>query len=73
MNVISLLLATTVGSVLGVFLATGINSVLIQVSINAFFNVYFGVLFFGIGVMLLFRISSKNKIQNQASPSYSQL
>ena len=61
-NLITLIIATSIGSLFGIFLAIGINSVLIQISINAFFNVYYGVLFFMMGLMLLYRINQKNKI-----------
>lgn len=57
MNWLALLMSTWIGSMLGLFLAFAINAVLIQVSINAFFTVYFGVLFISMGVGLLYRIN----------------
>ena len=67
MKVLSLLASTCVGCMFGIFLAVGINSVLIQISINAFFNVYYGLLFFAMGILLLYRVNQKNKIQNSFS------
>lgn len=55
-SLVTLTISTGVGCLLGVFLALGINSVLIQISINPFFNLYYGALFTSIGVMLLYRI-----------------
>eukprot|EP00347_Sterkiella_histriomuscorum_P014000 403362551 len=69
MNIFGLLLSTSLGILFGLFLAIGINSVLIQISINPFFNVNYGVLFFLMGLMLLYRINSKNKIQSQYQQS----
>ena len=62
MNLISLLVSTGIGAILGVFLAFAINAVLIQISINPFFNIYYGVLFALLGLMLTYRINQKNKI-----------
>ncbi|CDW78385.1 UNKNOWN [Stylonychia lemnae] len=67
MKIINLLISTSIGTFLGIFLAFGINSVLIQISTNAFFNVYYGILFFVFGISLLYRINNKNKIQSLAT------
>lgn len=72
MEITPLVCSMWVGSFLGVFLSVGINSVLIQISINAFFNIYYGVLFFALGVLLLYRINAKSKISHSASSSNTQ-
>lgn len=59
---LTLFSATLVGGSLGLFLAYAINTILVSVSINAFFNVYYGVLFLFTGLILLVRINQKNKI-----------
>jgi hypothetical protein len=64
MSLLSILISTGVGSTLGVFLAISINQILLQISINAFLNIYFGVLFIGIGTLLLYRINQKNPTIN---------
>jgi high-affinity Fe2+/Pb2+ permease len=56
-NFLQLVLATVTGLLLGLFLAISINAVLIQVSVNAFFNVYYGLLFLVVGTALLVRIN----------------
>jgi undecaprenyl pyrophosphate phosphatase UppP len=61
-NWLTLFLATLVGGSLGLFLAYAINTILVSVSINAFFNVYYGILFLVLGTLLLARINQKNKI-----------
>ena len=61
-NWLTLFLGTLLGGSLGLFLAYEINTILISVSINAFFNVYYGSLFMVFGVLLLIRINKKNKI-----------
>jgi hypothetical protein len=61
-NWLTLFLGTLLGGSLGLFLAYEINTILISVSINAFFNVYYGILFLVFGTLLLARINQKNKI-----------
>ncbi len=57
-----LVVATALGAFLGILMAFCINSVLIQISINAFFNIYFGVLFMSTGIMLLYRNGTKARV-----------
>jgi hypothetical protein len=62
MNWASLILSTWIGSFLGIYLAISINTILIEVSLNAFFNLYFGGIFVMLGLVLMYRVNSKNKI-----------
>jgi hypothetical protein len=56
---------------LGLFLAISINTVLIQISINPYFNIYFGSLFLALGLLLLLKLFQKNQISsgNLEAPS----
>lgn len=57
MNLINLALSTSIGGMIGYYLAFIINAVLIEISINAFFNIYYGTMFILLGFFLIFRIN----------------
>lgn len=56
---IPLLSAGLVGATLGTATSWIVNSTLIEVSLNSFFSVYFGVLFTLVGVFMLWRIATQ--------------
>ena len=62
MKLFLLFTATLIGCGYGLILSVLINSVLIEISINAFFNIYYGLLFLLMGAILMIRINQKNKI-----------
>jgi len=68
MNILYLFLATILGGLLGLAMAMLINCVLIQVSINAFFNLYFGLIFIITSLTLLFRLRRKSQIEISSQP-----
>lgn len=53
--IVRLGLAATVGVLLGAFVSFTVNCTLVEISINAFFSFYFGVLFILIGGLILWR------------------
>jgi uncharacterized membrane protein YfcA len=49
-----------VGACLGAFISWIVNCTLVEISVNAFFSIYFGVLFVVVGVFMLWRIKSQD-------------
>mmetsp|Transcript_79429 Transcript_79429/g.182071 ORF Transcript_79429/g.182071 Transcript_79429/m.182071 type:complete len:248 (+) Transcript_79429:50-793(+) len=45
-----------VGSLLGIMISLVVNCTLVEISLSAFFSLYFGVLFMSVGVLILYRI-----------------
>mmetsp|Transcript_6489 Transcript_6489/g.11352 ORF Transcript_6489/g.11352 Transcript_6489/m.11352 type:complete len:230 (-) Transcript_6489:57-746(-) len=50
------LLGGVTGALLGVMIAYIVNATLAEISVSAFFSVYFGVLFFVVGCIILWRV-----------------
>ena len=61
------LLGATVGSVIGFALSAFTMVVLTMISLDKVLNIYFGILFLGIGLMMLMKLYRKNKLVNSES------
>ncbi len=67
MNICRLIVATFVGCEIGTFFAVLINISLVQISINPFFNLYFGMLFIVLGFSVLISVNGKRRKVGDAS------
>lgn len=52
--------SAAVGACIGAFISWIVNCTLVEISVNAFFSIYFGVLFVVVGVFMLWRIKSQD-------------
>lgn len=57
--------AVAAGAGLGTALSFLVNSALVEISLNAFFSFYFGILFLFVGSVLIFRIKNNETFQKR--------
>lgn len=53
-------LSAAVGVILGILCSLVVNCTLVEISLSAFFSVYFGILFVVVGLIILWRISANS-------------
>ena len=57
------LISGIVGGFLGIVVSVVVNCTLVEISINAFFSVYFGILFIVVGGVILWRVYTATDAQ----------
>ncbi|KAF4724596.1 hypothetical protein FOZ63_007442, partial [Perkinsus olseni] len=59
-------MAAVVGAVLGIIISLVVNCTLVEISMSAFFALYFGLLFISVGCVILWRISTQAQMVSTA-------
>ena len=70
--IISLFVSTSMGAIWGLVIALIINCILLEISISAFFNIYFGLFYIVVSYIIWVRIANKAKISTDTSLSKTQ-
>jgi high-affinity Fe2+/Pb2+ permease len=54
-----------IGLMIGIVVSLIVNCTLLEISLNSFFATYFGLLFVGVGLMIIWRVRNANNQQSE--------
>ena len=54
-----------IGLMIGIVVSLIVNCTLLEISLNSFFATYFGLLFVGVGLMIIWRVRNSNNQQSE--------